>query len=217
MQSFRNISHQQLGASSNLRLLSSTCQQTRCSTFQPSRVTPSTSLLQFSSRLTTPVSSRTSPLQRCRTSSFLHDNSISSSSRQPQKTTRESYLSRRRRQRNAGSKISTLALDHNPIPLEAALENVEDRNSSRSESRQEQKEQKDSSNDSSTRTMSPRSRRLLLLAGLLLFPVVGRDLIEAVIPGLLGVLIFVGGNVKAALKWVKSLSRSGGSQPEKDR
>jgi len=179
----------------------SICQQTRFSTLPSLRVVSCAPVLQHSLRTGTPRHTPAIPLELRRNSSSLNDNSIPSTSRQSQKTARKPYFARRRRARNARSKISTLALDRNPMSFEAAQENTEDVWSSRQQPQQKQK----NSNDDRSRNLSPRSRRLFLLAGVLLLPVLGRDVTEAVVPGLLGVLIFVGGNVKAAIKWVKSL------------
>lgn len=201
MQSVRSVFRQQLGKGDKALRTSNICQQTKFSTFQSPRVVLWTSVLQHSPRSDTSRYTLATPLQQRRNSSFLDDNSVPSNSRQSQKTAREPYFARRRRARNARSKISTLALDHNPISFETAQENAEHVRSSRQDSQQEQ----NTKNGDNSRTINPKSRRLLLLAGVLLFPVVGRDVIEAIIPGLLGVLIFVGGNVKAAIKWVKSL------------
>jgi len=133
------------------------------------------------------------PLQ---SASFLHDDrSLSSSSSKNQ--TRESWLTRRKRQRNARKKISTLALDHNST-LEPEAQEAE-----ANREHQHSKEKGDRQTGTS-RLMTRRQRRLLLWTAVLTMPLWGRDIVQSVVPGSLGVLIFIAGNVKKAISWVRS-------------
>ena len=68
----------------------------------------------------------------------------------------------------------------------------------------QQSQQKDDRRTGTSRLMTRRQRRLLLWTALLTMPLWGRDIVETVVPGTLGVLIFIAGNVKKAISWVRS-------------
>lgn len=128
--------------------------------------------------------------------SFLHDDrSLSSSSNKNQ--TRESWFTRRKRQRNARKKISTLALDHNSTYEPDAREPG-------ASQEYQQSQEKDGRGTDTDRLMTRRQRRLLLWTAVLTMPLWGRDIVETVVPGTLGVLIFTAGNVKKAISWARS-------------
>jgi len=57
-------------------------------------------------------------------------------------------------------------------------------------------------------TMTPRRRKLLIWTAVLTMPLWGRDIIETVVPGALGVFIFCAGKLKAGVKWLKSFRAS---------
>lgn len=100
----------------------------------------------------------------------------------------------RRKQEQSRKKISTLALEHNLLLFE---------HPGRTEKGSQSSEK--SNSQGSTQAVSRRQQRLMLLGIVLLMPIIGRDLIEAVVPGMLGVIIFVAGKIKAGVKLVRSL------------
>lgn len=134
--------------------------------------------------------------QQFRHSSFLHEDSIPSSTRKSPNNARESWFAKRRRERSTRKKISTLALDHN-----SAFEADTSRE-------QEQSRRQDDGSETKTKPrMTRRQRRLLLWSAVLTMPVWGRDIVESVVPGMLGIFILVAGKVKRGINWVQSLSK----------
>lgn len=137
--------------------------------------------------------------QQSRHSSFLHnDQSTPSSSRKSQKGARESWFARRKKERSARKKISTLALDHN-------LKVESDKDASREHAQSDQQGRKGQDTGS---LMTRRQRRLLLWTAVLTMPLWGRDIVETVVPGMLGVFILVAGKIKRAINWARSPSRA---------
>ena len=134
-----------------------------------------------------------------RHSSFLHEDSIPSSSRKSPNNARESWFARRRRERSTRKKISTLALDHN-----SAFEADASREQERS------RRQDDGSETQPKEWMTRRQRRLLLWSVVLTMPVWGRDIVESVVPGMLGIFILVAGKIKRGIGWMRSLNKDDG-------
>lgn len=125
---------------------------------------------------------------------------VPSSRPQPNKR-RESFLWRRRERKEPRNRISTLALDPS-ITTEIEAQDA------RHESHQEQHsrfEENASRRRAEDRLMSRNQRRILLVAVVLLTPAVGRDVMEVIVPGLLGTIIFVGSKVKSGIKWVRRI------------
>lgn len=138
-------------------------------------------------------------LQHTRASSFLNDNSIPSRSRKPQSSTGGSWFSRRRKQRTARSKISTLALDPQMMGLPVKQQDLQDSND-----HQKQHDKKGETQPEETAKVSRRTRKLLIWCTVLSMPIWGQDILEAVVPGVLGVVIFVAGKIKSGVVWVRS-------------
>lgn len=141
-------------------------------------------------------------LQQVRASSFLNDSSIPSRNREPPSTARESWFARRRKLRNTRSKISTLALDSQQIGMTA------DQAPAQTFARRTQKAEDQEKTEPTTANRRLTSRRLILWCTILSMPIWGQDILEVVIPGLLGILIFVASNIKKGVNWVKSPFRS---------
>lgn len=141
-------------------------------------------------------------VHQTRASSFLNDNSIPSRNRKPQTTVRDSWFARRRKQRNPRSKISTLALD--PQMVDIAAEQPLQTAQEISEQSRRTDEQENSGSEKTNTKLSPRARRLIFWCALISMPIWGQDILEAVVPGILGVVIFVASNIKKGISWVKS-------------
>lgn len=139
-------------------------------------------------------------VQQSRASSFLNDNSIPSRNRKPQTGTRESWFSRRRKQRNARSKISTLALD----PQSMGLPKEQAQSQEAAGQSQRQKDGEYTQSEYATRKLNPRTRRVLIWCAVLSMPIWGQDILEAVVPGALGVFLFVASKIKAGVIWIRS-------------
>lgn len=136
--------------------------------------------------------------QQSRRAFFHDDHTTPSTSRKTQRSARESWFARRKRERSARKKISTLALDHNSA-FEA--------DASREQTESQRQEDGNEADNQSQRRMTRRQRRLLLWTAVLTMPLWGRDIVESVVPGMLGVFILVAGNIKKALKWTWSFSK----------
>lgn len=136
---------------------------------------------------------------RCQSlhSSFLHKESIPSSSRKSPNNARESWFARRRRERSTRKKISTLALDHNSA-FEADTSREQERPRRQDDGRQTQTEG----------GMTRRQRRLLFWSVVFTMPVWGRDIVESVVPGMLGIFILIAGKIKRGIGWVRSPIKS---------
>lgn len=135
------------------------------------------------------------PIQQ-RNSSFLSDNTTPSPSTQTQHKTKTSWF-RRRKDRTPRSKISTLAID-----AQSSSEGVEEESSMKDQSKEEKQ------NDD-TRLLEPRTRRLLIWTAVLTMPLWGRDILEIVVPGMLGVFIFVADRTRAGVRWVRKSTSMG--------
>lgn len=136
--------------------------------------------------------------QQCRFSSIVNDDNVRSTNRLPKSSARESWVARKRKQRSTRKKISTLALEQSP----AAFQPVADAESTRNGSHEQQDRAK-----RSDQVLTRKQRRLLFWVAILTLPVWGRDVVEAVVPGLLGIFIMVGGKIKAGIKRIKSSSQ----------
>lgn len=134
--------------------------------------------------------------QQLRHSSFLQEDSMPSSSRKSPNNGRESWFAKRRRARSTRKKISTLALDHN-----SAFET-----DARKEHEQSQR-QDDGGETPTHQKMTRTQRRLLLWSVLLTMPLWGRDIVESVVPGMLGIFILLAGSIKRGVGWMRSLSK----------
>ena len=147
-----------------------------------------------------PVSFISLSVQQTRCASFLNSNSNSSRASKVPNVTRESWWARRRKARNARSKISTLALDSQLLGtiLHPAGKGYDESKSSRRDQDSEETQQK-------SNRLSPQMRRLLILCSILSMPLWGRDVLEAVIPGAIGVIILVAGKIKTAVNWTRSI------------
>ena len=139
--------------------------------------------------------------QQSRASSFLNDNSVASTTRPSQQKSRTSWLSRRRKERNTRSKISTLALDRRSAMF--GIEGTLSENAAE-DTRDQGNEQE--GKQSNPGMLTSRRRRLLMWTAILTMPIWGRDILEAVVPGLIGVIIQTAGNIKAGIHWVRGLS-----------
>lgn len=132
-----------------------------------------------------------------RASSFLNDSAAPSRSRRAQSKPRESWFSRKRKAKNSRSKISTLALD--PTTAHSEAEQTRSKGA-----REEESEQQDEdSTDNKSQILNPRMRRLLLWGSILTMPIWGRDILETVIPGMLGVFLFVASRIKAGVRRIR--------------
>lgn len=136
-------------------------------------------------------------------SSVTHDKAStpvpSPSPRPQQNKKRESLVWQRGKQKEKRNRISTLAIDPNAI---AETEEPGAQHESHHE-RHGEEEDDAGRRKPADRILSRNQRRILLLSGILLLPVIGRDIMEVVIPGVLGTVIFVGGKIKSGIKWVR--------------
>lgn len=53
------------------------------------------------------------------------------------------------------------------------------------------------------------SRRIVFWSIILLMPVFGRDVMEVIVPALLGTIIYVGGKIKTGIRWARQLGSGG--------
>lgn len=128
-----------------------------------------------------------------RHSSFLNKDSTSPSSRPVRRLSKESWFTRRRKERTTRKKISTLALD----PVNSVF-------GSFSKTPQHPQEDQHGSGRNSD-LWTRRYRKLLLWSIVLTLPIWGRDLVEAVVPGALGMIIMGAGKIKQGVKRVRSV------------
>lgn len=125
----------------------------------------------------------------------------SPSPRPQQNKKRESLVWQRHDRKEPRKRISTLALDPSTIiesELASTRQDSHQGQSSRSEEQGQQRKPAD-------KIFSRNQRRIMLLSTVLLLPVIGRDIMEVVVPGILGTIIFVGGKVKTGIKWVRRI------------
>lgn len=120
----------------------------------------------------------------------------SPSSRPQQNKSRGTFFWRRRDRKETRNRISTLALDQSTT--EAEHESYQNRESG-------SKGHRNGSGRSKDRLMSQNQRTILLFTVIFSIPIIGRDVMEFIVPGILGSVIFVGGKVKSGIKWVKSI------------
>lgn len=152
--------------------------------------------------INTPVSS----VHQIRTYSFLNDSPIQSPSPQRQQKGNKSWLRRRREERSARSKISTLAA----LEQQELISQAQELDTTDTGEPSSNKQKDNESSRHTSKVLSPRTRRLLLWATLLTMPLWGRDIVEVVVPGTLGIIILVAGKVKSSVQWVSSgFSKSG--------
>lgn len=113
----------------------------------------------------------------------------------------DSYIWQRGKRKETRNRISTLALDPNAVTEAEAS----DMRQSSHEQRGSQDEGDASRRKSAGKIPNRKQRRILLLSIILLMPVIGRDIMEVIVPGVLGTVIFVGSKVKSAIKWVRRM------------
>lgn len=167
---------------------------------QPARIIVPRDLVVAASRFTSRTLPRQStlpviiPYQQLRQPSSIHEDSKPASSHKTRTNTRESWFTRRRRERSSRKRISTLALDRT-----SSFEGD-------SSSGQGEPQPYDDSSEAQTRgRMTRRQRRLLVWTVVLSMPVWGREILETVVPGMIGVFIFVAGRIKSGIIWTRSL------------
>lgn len=120
----------------------------------------------------------------------------SPSSRPQQNKSRGTFFWKRRDRKETRNRISTLALD--PSASETEHGSYKNRESG-------SKDDANSSGKSRDKLMSQTQRRILLFTVILSVPIIGRDVMEFIVPGILGTIIFVGSKVKSGIKWMKSI------------
>lgn len=142
-------------------------------------------------------------------SASLQDKTSTSSppSRPQQNKPRRSFFWQRRDRKEARNRISTLALDPN------ATNAAETQEAAQESYQRQQSGSGDEPNGgkSKYRLMSRNQRNILLFTVVLSIPIIGRDVMEVVVPGLLGTIIFVGGRIKSGIKWVRRIGAGNGS------
>lgn len=140
---------------------------------------------------------------------FLQDKTSTSSptSRPQQSKPRRSFFWQRRDRKEARNRISTLALDPNATNGAGTQEAAYESN------QRQQSGSKDETNggNSRYRLMSRNQRNILIFTVVLSIPIIGRDVMEVVVPGLLGTIIFVGSKIKSGIKWVRRIGSGDGS------
>lgn len=124
--------------------------------------------------------------QQWRSSSFLNERTRSNAKSSQSKPIHESWFSRKRKERGARKKISTLALDSQSLLSDVTI-------------------LRDGQNDQGSRhRILAKRRKLLMWAALLTMPLWGRDALEVVVPGCLGVFILCAGKVKAGVNTIRT-------------
>lgn len=153
------------------------------------------------------TSSPVSTVRQIRTYSFLNNSSIQSTSQQRQRKGSKYWMKRKREERSARSKISTLAAyEHQELISQTQYLDSED-----TDKPSREKQNNDDTRQRTPKALDARTRRLLLWATLLTIPFWGRDVVEVVVPGTLGIFILVAGKIKSGIQWV----HSGFSQSER--
>lgn len=139
------------------------------------------------------------PSPRVQAATFFNDSSVQSKSKQSGKIAREPWFTRRRKGRNPRSKISTLAPDRLLFPFQENTSYTD-----RGDEQHEREQKNQHKHQSASQTLSPGIRRMLLWTTVLTMPLWGRDIIEVVVPGTIGIFILVAGKIKAAVQWTGS-------------
>lgn len=123
----------------------------------------------------------------------------SSSPRPQQGNKREALVWQSGKRKETRNRISTLALDVN------AVTETEESSTKQGSHQDQHSKHNNSGRRPADKILSRSQRRILLLSCILLLPVIGRDIMEVVVPGVLGTIIFVGSKVKSGIKWVRGI------------
>lgn len=175
----------------------------------PSQTSTAMMLAQSRRSIKIPLRSTISSARLFHQSSFLQDKPSASapSSRPQQNKPRRAFFWQRRDRKETRNRLSTLALDPH------AANEAETQEAAYGSRQKQQSGSKDETTNrkSRNRLMSRNQRNILLFTVVLSIPIIGKDVMEVVVPGLLGTIIFVGSKIKSGIKWLRRIGSGTGS------